>query len=76
LNLRETAFYIKPNASSKKAKEDYVQLAIRKQAKQQAIDSKKAVADTAWLVFNAAIVCLVASVVSEVEAVISPSPIL
>jgi hypothetical protein len=41
LNLPETAFYIKPNASSKKAKEDYVQLAIRKQAKQQAIDSKK-----------------------------------
>ncbi|WP_413174049.1 MFS transporter [Anabaena azotica] len=49
---------------------------IREQAKQQAIDSKKAVADAAWLVFNAAVVSLVASAVAGVLAVITPNPIL
>jgi hypothetical protein len=49
---------------------------IREQAKQQAIDSKKAVADAAWWLFNAAVVSLVASAIAGVLAVITPNPIL
>ncbi|TAF05939.1 MAG: MFS transporter [Nostocales cyanobacterium] len=49
---------------------------IREQAKQQAIDSKKALADAAWWLFNAAVVSLVASAVAGVLAVITPNPIL
>ncbi|AFZ26859.1 hypothetical protein Cylst_4802 [Cylindrospermum stagnale PCC 7417] len=47
--------------------------AIREQAKKQAIDSKKAVADAAWWLFNAAVVSLVASAVGGVLAVITPN---
>ncbi|MBD2388566.1 MFS transporter [Cylindrospermum sp. FACHB-282] len=47
--------------------------AIREQAKKQAIDSKKAVADAAWWLFNAAVVSLVASAVAGVLAVITPN---
>ncbi|AFZ55833.1 MFS transporter [Anabaena cylindrica FACHB-243] len=47
--------------------------AIREQAKQQAIDSKKAVADAAWWLFNAALVSLVASVIAGVLAVMTPN---
>lgn len=47
--------------------------AIREQAKQQAIDSKKALADAAWWLFNAAVVSLVASTIGGVLAVITPN---
>ena len=47
--------------------------AIREQAKQQAIDSKKALADAAWWLFNAAFVSLVASAAGGVLAVITPN---
>jgi hypothetical protein len=47
--------------------------AIREQAKQQAIDSKKALADAAWWLFNAAVVSLVASAIGGVLAVITPN---
>ncbi|BAZ86099.1 hypothetical protein [Dolichospermum compactum] len=46
---------------------------IREQAKQQAIDSKKALADAAWWLFNAAVVSLVASTIGGVLAVITPN---
>jgi len=46
---------------------------IKEQAKQQAIDSKKALADAAWWLFNAAFVSLVASAVGGVLAVITPN---
>lgn len=47
--------------------------AIKEQAKQQAIDSKKALADAAWWLFNAAFVSLVASAAGGVLAVITPN---
>jgi nucleoid DNA-binding protein len=47
---------------------------IRENAKKQAIDSKKAIADAAWWLFNAACVSLVASIVAGVLAVITPNP--
>ncbi|MBD2296928.1 MFS transporter [Anabaena sphaerica FACHB-251] len=50
--------------------------AIKEQAKQQAIDSKKALADAAWWLFNAAVISLVASAIAGVLAVITPNPIL
>ena len=46
---------------------------IKEQAKQQAIDSKKALADAAWWLFNAACISLVASAVGGVLAVITPN---
>ncbi|MEI6445338.1 MAG: MFS transporter [Nostocales cyanobacterium ELA583] len=47
--------------------------AIQEQAKQQAIDSKKALADAAWWLFNAAFVSLVASAAGGILAVITPN---
>ncbi|WP_254449316.1 MFS transporter, partial [Anabaena sp. UHCC 0253] len=47
--------------------------AMREQAKQQAIDSKKALADAAWWLFNAAFVSLIASAIGGVLAVITPT---
>jgi ElaB/YqjD/DUF883 family membrane-anchored ribosome-binding protein len=46
--------------------------AIREQAKKQVIDSKKAVADAAWWLFNAAFVSLIASAIAGALAVITP----
>ncbi len=46
---------------------------IKEQAKQQAIDSKKALADAAWWLFNAAFVSLVASAVGGVLAAMTPN---
>ncbi|MEA5619150.1 MFS transporter [Cronbergia sp. UHCC 0137] len=46
---------------------------IREQAKQQAIDSKEAVADAAWWLFNAAFVSLIASALAGILAVITPN---
>jgi nucleoid DNA-binding protein len=46
---------------------------IKDQAKQQAIDSKKALADAAWWLFNAAFVSLIASAIGGVLAVITPT---
>lgn len=48
--------------------------AIREQAKQQAIDSKQAIADAAWWIFNAAFFSLAASAIAGVLAVITPIP--
>jgi hypothetical protein len=47
--------------------------AIREQAKKQAIDSKEAVADAAWWLFNAASISLLTSAIAGALAVITPS---